>query len=64
MYIFHLELRKVKKKHFESLNIFAQNIDCGDAVLTSTHNLCFGSKNEKNCTPVYPGFTIHVQVLF
>ena len=24
--------------------IFAQNIDCGEAVLTSTHILCFGAK--------------------
>ena len=35
-------------------NIFPQNINCGytfepppKAVLTSTHNLCFGSKNKK-----------------
>ena len=27
-------------------NVFAQNLDCGyaEAVLTSTHNLCFGTK--------------------
>ena len=35
--------------------IFAQNIDCEytleppEAVLTSTHNLCFGAKNKKKC---------------
>ena len=31
---------------FDSFNIFAQTIDCGytEAVLTSTHNLCFGTK--------------------
>ena len=30
--------------------IFAQNIDC-EAVLTSTHNLCFGAKIRKICIP-------------
>ena len=45
--------------------IFAQNIDCGytlehlaEAVLTSTHNLCFGAKIRKIGiplqTPVFP----------
>ena len=40
--------------------IFAQNIDCGynEAVLTSTHNLCFGAKVRKKYTPVNPSFTI------
>ena len=42
--------------------IFAQNIDCGftlelsEAVLTSTHNLCFRAKIRKNvysCTPQF-----------
>ena len=34
-------------KIFNIFLIFAQNIDCGyfiEAVLTSTHNLCFGAK--------------------
>ena len=32
-------------KIFDIFLIFAQNIDCGyTAVLTSTHNLCFGAK--------------------
>ena len=34
------------------LLIFAQNIDCGytlEAVLTSTHNLCFRAKIRKKC---------------
>ena len=38
-------------KNFDIFLIFAQNIDCGytleplgEAVLTSTHNLCFGAK--------------------
>ena len=29
-----------------------------EAVLTSTHNLCFGAKIRKKCTPVNPSFTI------
>ena len=32
-----------EQKLKNSLFIFAQNINCG-AVLTSTHNLCFGAK--------------------
>ena len=32
----------------------------GEAVLTSTHNLCFGAKIRKNMyTPAYPSFTIN-----
>ena len=46
-------------KYFDIFLIFAQNIDCGytleppqrEAVLTSTHNLCFGAKIRKNCIP-------------
>ena len=38
-------------KNFDIFLIFAQNIDCGypleEAVLTSTHNLCFGAKIRK-----------------
>ena len=40
--------------------IFAQNIECGytlepppEAVLRSTHNLCFGAKIRKKCIPLY-----------
>ena len=45
---------KVDWKKFDIFNIFAQNIDCGyeEAVLTSTHNLCFGSKNKKTGIPL------------
>ena len=53
--------------------IFAQNIDCGfiEAVLTSTHNLCFRAKIRKNvhvysCKPQFyyikvgvMGYTLH-----
>ena len=39
-------------------HISAQNIDCGEAVLTSTHNLCFRTEIRKiMCTPVNPSFT-------
>ena len=34
--------------------IFAQNIDCG--YTTSTHNLCFREKKEKNEYPCKPQF--------
>ena len=48
-----------KKNNFQMKNcdvlfIFAQNIDC-EAVLPSTHNLCFRAKIRKN---VYPSCTI------
>ena len=52
-------------KYFNIFLIFAQNIDCGytlerliEAVLASTHNLCFGTKIRKKYTPVNPSFTI------
>ena len=37
--------------------IFAQNID-GEAVVMSTHNLCFRTKIRKMHTPVNPSFII------
>ena len=50
-------------KFFDIFLIFAQNIDCGytleppqRAVLTSTHNLCFGAKLEKYVNPSKPHF--------
>ena len=52
-----------KGKTFGIFLIFAQNIDCGytlepprlgEAVLTSTHNLCFGAKT---------GIPLHTPVL-
>ena len=43
-------------KNFDIFLIFAQNIDCGytltEAVLTSTHNLCFGAKIRKIGIPL------------
>ena len=58
-------------KNFDIFLIFAQNIDCGytldrlaeavlgEAVLTSTHNLCFGAKIRKiGIPPAYPSFAI------
>ena len=40
--------------------VFAQNIDCGyiEAVLKSTHNLCFKAKIKNMYIPVNPSFTI------
>ena len=47
---------------FDIFLIFAQNIDCGytlepprrgEAVLTSTHNLCFGAKIRKLGIPLH-----------
>ena len=47
-------------KIFNIFLIFAQNIDCGytlePAVLTSTHNQCFGAKIRKNVYPFKPQF--------
>ena len=43
-------------KIFDIFLIFAQNIDCGytaEAVLTSTHNLCFGAKIRKIGIPLH-----------
>ena len=52
-------------KNFDIFLIFAQNIDCGytvelpnEAVLMSTHNLCFRAKIRKMYTPVKPNFTM------
>ena len=45
-------------KNYNIFLIFAQNIDCGytlfEAVLTSTHNLCFKVKIRKNVYPCKP----------
>ena len=52
-------------KNFDIFLIFSQNIDCGymlepphrgEAVLTSTHNLCFGAKIRKKVYPCIPQF--------
>ena len=45
----------IKMKIFDIFLIFAQNIDC-EAVLTSTHYLCFRTKKEKNEYPCKPQF--------
>ena len=54
---------KILSKNFDIFNNVVQNIDCGytleppEAVLTSTHNLCFGSKIRKTgCHYVKKGF--------
>ena len=54
-----LKIENFHEKSFDNFHSFAQNIDCGytleppsEAVLTSTHNLCFGSKIRKIGIPV------------
>ena len=45
-----------KMKNYKVFLIFAQNIDCGYAVVMSTHNVCFRAKIRKNvylCTPQF-----------
>ena len=42
-----LKIENFRLKTFDVFLIFAQNIDCGEAVLTSAHNLCFGAKIRK-----------------
>ena len=65
----YTEILKVVKnenlhqKIFDIFFIFAQNIDCGytEAVLTSTHNLCFRAKIRKIGKPLHtPVFYIKV----
>ena len=48
--------RKFNWKSFDIFLIFAQNIDCGEAVVTSTHNVCFGPKTRKLLYPCIPQF--------
>ena len=52
-----LKNENFQKKKFDIFLIFAQNIDCRytlerEAVLTSTHNLCFGAKIRKIGIPL------------
>ena len=59
---FSIKNLKFHWKNFDNFNIFCSDIDCGfklEAVLTSTHNQCFGAKIRKNrYTPACPTFTI------
>ena len=55
-----LKSENFQLKIFDIFLIFAQNIDCGytlepprEAVLTSTHNLCFGAKIRKLGIPLH-----------
>ena len=44
---------------------FAQNFDCGymlEAVLTSTHNLCFGTKISKISIPLQTPVLLYIKV--
>ena len=46
----------VQMKSCDLFLIFAQNIELNEAVLTSTHNLCFRAKIRKNVYPYKPQF--------
>ena len=57
-----VKIEKFQPKSLDIFLIFAQNIDCGytlepprraEAVLTSTHKLCFGAKIRKICIPLH-----------
>ena len=50
----HSFYQLIKNEKFDLFNIFAQNIDCGvpEAVLTSSHYPCFGSKIRKIGIPL------------
>ena len=54
---FRSKIDNFHRKNFDIFLIFAQNIDCGytlgEAVLTSTHNLCFGAKIRKIGIPLH-----------
>ena len=51
-----LKIENFQPINFDIFLIFAQNIDCGytvlEAVLTSTHNLCFEAKIRKIRIPL------------
>ena len=54
-----VKIENFQVKNFDIFLIFAQNIDCGytleprEAVLMSTHNLCFGAKIRKIGIPLH-----------
>ena len=58
---FRAKIDNFQRKFFDIFLIFAQNIDCGytlepprrEAVLTSTHNICFGAKIRKIGIPLH-----------
>ena len=53
---FRSKVDNFQRKYFDIFLIFAQNRDCGylgEAVLTSTHNLCFGAKIRKIGIPQF-----------
>ena len=62
-----------QQKKFDIFLIFAQNTDCGytleavyltamrtDAVLTSTHNVCFGAKIRKIGIPLHTPVLLYI----
>ena len=64
-----LKIENFQLKNFDIFLVFAQNIDCGytnrfaEAVLTSTHNLCFGAKIRKIGIPLHTQF-YYIKVRF
>ena len=59
------KIENFQLKKFDTFLIFAQNIDCGymlepgEAVLTSTHNLCFEAKIRKIGLPLQTFFFLY-----
>ena len=54
-----LKIENFQLNFFDSVLIVAQNIGCKNrlnkAILTSTHNLCFGAKKKKNNNKINVG---------
>ena len=51
--------KKNQQKMFDIFLIFAQNIDCGYTLETSTHNLCFGAKIRKIGIPLHTSVLLY-----
>ena len=49
----------LQQKFFDIFLIFAQNIDCGEAVLTNTHKLCYEAKIRKIGIPLHTPFFLY-----
>ena len=55
----HQKLKTISDKNSDIFHVSAQNIDCAEAVLTSTHKLCFWAEIRKIMyTPLNPSFII------
>ena len=62
-----VKIENFQLKIFNIFLIFAQNIDCGytldglaEAVLTSTHKLCFGAKIRKIGIPLQTPLLLYI----